>query len=123
MARIGKKAPAFKGQAVLPSGEIAEISLDDYLNKGVSPRGHSRVRTQDGEVTILALPTSNSLPDARFRPYISPNQSAEVHRPVLLPAGEQGAVYGGGGVTCTLHPHHEKPLELTLCSHPELTHL
>ncbi|KIY92598.1 peroxiredoxin (alkyl hydroperoxidereductase subunit C) [Monoraphidium neglectum] len=34
MARIGKKAPAFKGQAVLPSGEIAEISLDDYLNKG-----------------------------------------------------------------------------------------
>ncbi|KAI8464799.1 MAG: 2-cys peroxiredoxin [Monoraphidium minutum] len=31
--RIGKPAPAFKGQAVV-NGEITEIKLEDYLNKG-----------------------------------------------------------------------------------------
>ena len=34
VARIGKAAPEFAGQAVLPGGEIAEIKLSDYLNKG-----------------------------------------------------------------------------------------
>jgi hypothetical protein len=29
-AIIGKPAPAWKGQAVLPGGEISEISLADY---------------------------------------------------------------------------------------------
>jgi hypothetical protein len=29
-AIIGKPAPAWKGQAVLPGGEIKEISLDDF---------------------------------------------------------------------------------------------
>lgn len=32
-AIIGKQAPAWKGQAVLPGGEIAEISLDDFKGK------------------------------------------------------------------------------------------
>jgi len=27
---IGKPAPAFKGQAVLPGGEIKEISIEDF---------------------------------------------------------------------------------------------
>lgn len=34
VARIGKPAPAFRGQAVLPGGDISEIKLEDYLNKG-----------------------------------------------------------------------------------------
>jgi hypothetical protein len=39
---IGKQAPAFKGQAVLPGGEIAEISLDQYkgwVNGAIEPLG------------------------------------------------------------------------------------
>lgn len=32
-AMIGKNAPGFKAQAVV-DGEVKEVSLDDYLNKG-----------------------------------------------------------------------------------------
>ena len=35
MSLVGKPAPAFKGQAVLPSTEFVEISLDQYKGKWV----------------------------------------------------------------------------------------
>lgn len=77
-AIIGKPAPAFTAQAVMPGGEIRELSLSEY-------KGARVARADDGgggHLFSAALPTRANPAPAR-----PPRPSRQVRGLLLLPPG------------------------------------